>query len=229
MYFLYFIYFEDVMDAGLLLKIFGATTALIGTGTGLALAIYNFLTGNANRQREEYKFAKDFFQSANEEELHPFVLEKGYQIIVGNKVMPMNEIEYLFSLKNSAQAIKDNMLARPYIEYRHEEVEKKIKYKKKFEAVWSRKWRIWMYIFLYALCFFLAFSSLVFYPYTSTKLGLSLTEDGLLIGYFLPLAYLSLRAGSKVYRAGKLIENQEKHNHDSYKRSVHQVSRRRNK
>lgn len=60
----------------------------------------------------------DFLQEVNSnKQLHPFLREKGYQAIAGDKQIGANEIEYLLSLKGPERALRDYVLGRPYLEH----------------------------------------------------------------------------------------------------------------
>ena len=58
--------------------------------------IIELLRGRQGRLREEYIFAKAFFEHVQSEpNLHPFLKEKGYQAIAGDPTLTAAEIEYL--------------------------------------------------------------------------------------------------------------------------------------
>ncbi len=59
----------------------------------------------SSNRREEYQFAKDYYQDLNDEESPAFVLEKGFHALTGNSYS-IPEIKYLLSFDNPTEMIK---------------------------------------------------------------------------------------------------------------------------
>lgn len=196
------------MDYDILIK---TATVLIGA-IGAAKLIYDLSIGKRGRMREEYKFAKDFLQDVSSgEQLHPFLREKGYQAIAGDKQIGADEIEYLLSLKGPERALRDYVLGRPYLEHLPDAGNLQISFREKYKGVWSRRWRKFFYLITYFGLAFLAFAPLVlskFFPIGPPQIFVAFA---VCVSVFGPYAWFALKAGTRIYRAEKLVEHQHKH------------------
>ncbi|MBZ2206545.1 hypothetical protein [Massilia soli] len=91
------------------------TTIALGAST-LWLAIKQYFDGNKNALREEYKFAKIFFQDLEDNPgMHAFARKKGFQAIGKNQDMPPSVIEYLMAFADPVQALSDYEASRGYL------------------------------------------------------------------------------------------------------------------
>lgn len=171
---------------------------------------YDIITGSKGRLREEYKFAKEFMQDTREEDLQPFVLEKGYQALAGTTKVTASEVSYIISLKNPAQSLKDYILAKKYLTHSELRGKLEIDFKPKYKSKWSRYWRMCFYLSSYLLLAVLALSPLLIGKDLSTKDFNPLTALFFTLPFFGVYAFASVRSFSKLYRGQKLVGSQEK-------------------
>jgi hypothetical protein len=148
------------VDYELLIKI-----GTLGIGAIGAAKLFNDLSvSKISHMREEYKFAKDFLSDINSGTIsHPFLLDKGYQAIAGDKFVQAEEVVYLLSLQNPELAIRDYTFGRRYLEHLPRNGNLEIEFKKKYKGKWPRFWRKYLYLGLYLGLFFLAFTPLIYY------------------------------------------------------------------
>jgi len=198
----------NIMDLDIILKIIGVITGVITAGK----LIYDFAISRKNRLREDYKFAKDFFNEINKtENSHPFVIERGYQAISGDTSLTIQEAEYLFSLKNPSSALRDYVLARHYLEHLQESGDLKINFRKKYLTNWSRKWRKIFYLISYLVTAFLALAPTFFIKSIKGDTSSKLLVLFIFAVAFAPLAVASIKEFGKIYRGEQLVDRQEKH------------------
>lgn len=182
-------------------------TALVGI-LGVGKIIYEYTSGLQSKLREEYKFAKEFLGQEKLEELHPFAREKGYQAIAGSSIFTQKEIEYILSLSNPAQRLKDYKKAKLLFEKMETEGKFKLTYRKKYNSAWMLKWRKGFYIFSYSTLAFLAVSPMIFTNWFGEQGILFLIITLPSFGFY---AYISLNEFSKIISAERLVKNQTFH------------------
>lgn len=196
------------MELDLLLK---SSTLLLGV-IGAGKLLYDLSITKRSRMRDEYTFAKTFFEEVSTNPaLHPFLREKGYQAIAGDRQLSGDEIEYLLSLENPDRALRDYVLGRQYLEHLPQSGNLQIEFKKRYERKWSRKWRIYIYSGLYVLFSLTAFSPLVLsqlFAFSSAQTVQSLI---LSVPVFGPYGWFFLKTAAHIYRAQKLVDNQHRH------------------
>ena len=96
------------------------TTILLGAST-LFLSIKQYLDGNKNARREEYKFAKLFFEELLENPtMHPFARKKGFQAIGRKQDLPPSVIEHLMTLRDPVMALNDYEFSQSYLMHSEE-------------------------------------------------------------------------------------------------------------
>lgn len=189
-----------------------SVAVLVGL-VGAAKVIYELALGSHGRRREEYKFAKDFFQALKEDpSMHPFLKEKGYQAVAGNRYVSADEIEYVLSLQTPNQALRDYTLGRMYLDYSpRKNGDLKLEFRSKYKKAWSRIWLKTYYTACYALLGLLAISPFLVSGFLKKGFLETLTELGVLFVLCGPLAWFALMSATRVYRAEKLVKNQSKH------------------
>lgn len=195
------------MDVLTIVKVIGALGAVIA----LWYKIYEFRFNKKSRLREEYKFSKNFLSDINECKLHPYAIEIGYQAIAGTEIVKPNEIEYILSLENPAQCLKDYILSRQLMEKLETKGNLSLKFKKKYIKNWSRKWRKGMYFSLYMVFAFIALSPVI----VSKYINIEFSKTFALLVISLPFggiyAWAALNAHSKIKRGEHLMTNQKQH------------------
>lgn len=162
--------------------------------------------------RDEYSFAKTFFEEVSSNPaLHPFLREKGYQAIAGDRQLSADEIEYLLSLEKPDRALRDYVLGRQYLDHLPQSGNLQIDFKKRYKNKWSRTWRMYVYSALYLLFSLTAFSPLVLsqvFDFSNAQTAQSLI---LSVSVFGPYGWFFLKTAAHIYRAQKLVENQHRH------------------
>ena len=97
------------MESEIIIKIILAIVGIMGA----AKIIYELILGSKSKLREEYRFSKEFLNDLSQNKnLHPFVIEKGYQAIAGTSTVNGEEISYLLSLEKPVECINDYVLAK---------------------------------------------------------------------------------------------------------------------
>jgi hypothetical protein len=196
------------MDIDLFAKV-GAL--ILGSISTLKLT-YDWLHGRQGRLRDEYKFANDFLRDlAQNKSMHPFVKQKGYQAIAGDTRLSASEIEYLLTLHDSARALRDYVLGRPYLEHYATAQESQIAFQPKYKGRWPRLWRKSVYITMYFLFFVGAFAPLVLPAFKSLQASQALVLFTFSFMLLIPPGFLALRAGVRIVRAEVLVNSQHKH------------------
>lgn len=196
------------MDIELVLKVIGAVAAVFGVGR----ALYEIISGNKPKLRDEYKFARDFLDDlSTKKDLHPFVIEKGYHAIAGTTAIKGEEVAYILTLENSARCLRDFVLARKYIEHINTTGDLQIAFSGKYKSAWSRRWRKYIYVTGYSVFAFAALSPLLL----NGPMAINAKAMFALLAFTLPvfglLAWNSLQSFVQIYRGEKLVENQQKH------------------
>ncbi len=171
---------------------------------GFAKFFYEIRTGIKLRLREDYKFSRDFLKERQENpNLHPFVVEKGYQAIAGSRRVDPEEIAYILSLKNPSQCLNDYLKGKKYLNKLDVRNDLKFNFKKKYSTSWSRRWRKSLYFILYFIFFFIALILLFFNQSFSFKI--------IAIALCFPLAIWYLEQAGRISDAERLVKNQQKH------------------
>jgi hypothetical protein len=196
------------MDYDLIVKIVTGCAGIVG----VAKIFYEFSIGRRSREREEYKFARDFLEDVkSKQDLHPFLKDKGYRAIAGDSQINADEVEYLLSLTRPERALRDYVLGRAYLEHFPQSGNLQIKFKKKYERKWSRQWRMTLYLVFYIVSAFAAVSPWLFASYLGTTATRILSASAVTLPVFGFYAWLALRAGSRIYRATMLVNHQHRH------------------
>jgi len=195
------------MDWASVTKIILAVVGVIGTGK----VLYDITIGKKTNLREEYKFAKEFLDDTNKVELHPYTLDKGYQAIAGTYIVNAKEVEYILSLVNPIQCLKDFVLSKTLFEELKTKGNLSLIFKKKFKSSFSRWWRKTVYLMAYFSLALFAFSPFLLIQVVDSSNSNSLLQ----LIFTLPLggysAWISLNAYAKIKRAEHLINNQSSH------------------
>ena len=124
------------MELDILLK---SGTLLLGV-IGAGKLLYDLWIIKHSRMRDEYTFAKTFFHEVSTNPTsHPFLREKGYQAIAGDRQLSADTIEYLLSLENPDRALRDYVLGRPYLEHLPQSGNLQIEFRKRYKNKWSEK------------------------------------------------------------------------------------------
>ncbi|MFL6697459.1 MAG: hypothetical protein ACJ8GJ_09855 [Vitreoscilla sp.] len=196
------------MDAETLYKFVAFALTLFGARK-LFLELSTMQHG---RRREEYKFAKEFLDAIEAKpNMHPLLKTKGYRAIAGDNTLAPNEIEYLISLEDPDQTLRDYVRGRKYLTHDPRLTDKEVAFKPKYAPRFARRWRIAVYFVSYAVSAFIAFAPLWFGKYWFKSVPQMLTVflvSATIFGFF---AWQSLSAAVAIDRAAKLVERQARH------------------
>ncbi|MEO5933494.1 MAG: hypothetical protein ABIQ08_08075 [Duganella sp.] len=196
------------MELDILLK---SGTLLLGV-VGAGKILYDLSIIKRSRMRDEYTFAKTFFEEVSSNAaLHPFLREKGYQAIAGDRQLSGDEIEYLLSLEKPDRALRDYVLGRTYLEHLPQSGNLQIEFKKRHKSKWSRKWRVYVYSGSYVIFSLTAFSPLVLSQLFAFSNAQTVQSLILSVSVFGPYGWYFLKTAAYIYRAQKLVENQHRH------------------
>ncbi|WP_156369676.1 hypothetical protein [Duganella sp. Leaf126] len=106
------------MDFYEIAKIAAAVTSFVGGLVLIWRANKEIFFGSRNSLREEYKFAKTFFEDLDATpDMHPHARQKGFHAIAGTTSIPYKEIEFLLTFKNHESVLSDYVIARDLLIY----------------------------------------------------------------------------------------------------------------
>ncbi|WP_340677875.1 hypothetical protein [Paraglaciecola sp.] len=195
------------MDWTLVAKL---VVAAAGIFTAWKVLFDSFL-GSRSSLREEYKFAKDFLDDTAKKGLHPFTLSKGYHAIAGTTAVKRSEIEYILSLEDPYQCLRDFILSKQLFERLETKGDFKLIFKKKYSQKIARQFRKLLYLSLYWILSFAALSPLIISGFFGVKSEMMLTQVFFTLPFFGMYAWMALNAYSKFSRAEHIFSNQKQH------------------
>ena len=196
------------MESEIIIRVILALAGIIGAGK----IIYEIISGGKSKLREEYKFAKEFLGDLSQDkELHPFVIEKGYQAIAGTTTVSSKEISYLLSLEKPVESIKDYVLSKKYLEHLNTNGNLQITFTKKYRSKWSRTWRKTFYLLMYFFGALIALSPFLLAKHFDLSIKQLLITSVFTIPIFSVLAFDSLRSFIKIFKSEDLVQNQSSH------------------
>jgi len=196
------------MEIDTVFKLAAAVAAVVGA----AKVIIELSIGGRGRLREEYRFAKEFMDALEENpRIHPFLKEKGYQAIAGDRSLAASEIEYLLSLQKPDRAIRDYVLGRLYLEHLQSAGNLQLGFRGKYKNSWSRNWRKGSYFLVYLVLAILAISPALTPTLFGTEPGQVVVALSFCLVGFGPFAWMALMAAARIHRAELIVKNQLKH------------------
>ena len=105
------------MDIETVVKLTVGIVSIIGFLFAIYKHTYEITTSKKSSFKDDYRFAKEFLEDvAKKPDLHPYVIEKGYQAIAGNNNLSSKEVVYLLSLEEPSICLKDYVLSKEYLE-----------------------------------------------------------------------------------------------------------------
>jgi hypothetical protein len=157
---------------------------------------------------EEYKFSSDFLRrTAEQEKLHPFALEKGYQALAGTKDITGNEVEHILKLENPVKGLNDFVMGKKYLKIITIANQHPFEFKAKYRKKVTRTSLKYFYYILYGVNFVIAISPFFFEGLKGPILseGIKLLFVSIPVyGYF---AFLAIRAGVQIQCAESLVQD----------------------
>lgn len=160
-----------------------------------------------SHMREEYKFVKEFLNDVkNNKEMHPFLIEKGFQAIACERWAEARDIDFIISLEEPTRSLNDFIQGRNYLEFKENEYDKRIVFKQKYQARWRRNFIKVAALFLY-LCFcILTLLPWLLQPYLKINVGTAVISLLFTIPAFGSYAYMCLNWGANVVAAERLVK-----------------------
>lgn len=196
------------MDNEFWLKIVTVGLGLLGS----AKAMHDWSNSRKSKLREEYKFAQEFLRVVEAgTAVHPYVREKGYQAIAGDRDISADEVDYLLSLNRPDRTLRDYVSAKKYLEHLPRSGYFQVQFKAKYRKRWSRQWRLTMFLTLYMLCVFAALAPFLLQSYLRFSVQGSFLTLAATLAVFGPYAWFFLSSGVNLARASKLVAHQDKH------------------
>ena len=186
---------------------------LLSAAFGLWVSVRSDLNGRWSRMREDYKFAKDVCAELSaSSQMHPFQKAKAYLALSGDRTVGLDEGDYLFSLHDPEWAVRYFVQARKYVEYSLSKDSPKIQFKEKYRSSFSRKWRIAIYAFLYALFVILAGTPLFIGVQSFNGIAAWLITFAICLAVFGSMAVMSLKSAFRIEMAKDLVQKQSRRN-----------------
>ncbi|WFF82863.1 hypothetical protein [Delftia tsuruhatensis] len=199
------------MEVEIIVKIIGAVVAVAAGLFALWRDVTSQGHGRRSRWREEYKFAKDFFSDkASGSGMHNFQKSKGYQALAGVGWIKVAEGDYLLNLPDSSIAMDRYVRGVEYLEFVNFQSTSRIRLKLRYRRRFSRVWRKWIYIGMYAVFAFLAVFPLFFGSLFIKNLNQWFIFAPLSLLVFGIPAAMSLQSVAKIIAAEKLVRQQRR-------------------
>lgn len=190
------------MDFEFALKIF----ALVASAFGAWKVLAELARAKRSTLREEYRFAKEFFADLQSKvPLHPYVRDKGFEALAGDKLLTSREVEYLVGLPDPARSLREFANARKYLEHAVTAGDSQLMLRKKYQGNLTLQAILMGYILLFLSAYTLAWSPLIF---PSIPQGFSIrivVALPITVIAFGPIAYYFFIQGLRVGDAISLI------------------------
>lgn len=207
------------MDADLLSKWVPIASSIFFAGATLWLGIRQYFLVDKTALREEYKFAKNFFEEFNENPqdpsaplrlpMHAFARQKGFQAIAGSSRIKPSVVQHLMSFIDPVSSLQDYSIGKSFLTYSPANTQQQFDF-----TGWTvatprrRKLFLWMLFGFFLVSYMMAASpyflwSLALLP-ASKALALALFTVPV-FGYF---ALISLFTSRQLNAAKRLIEAQ---------------------
>lgn len=220
-------------------QILFSAVAVIAGVPAIVKILFELPIVRRTRMREEYKFAKEFLAEVeSNEQMHPYLKEKGYQTIAGVKHLTGDEIAYLLLLYKPVpgrttvylhypdRALLDYSKGQALLTFNPDAGDAKIAFKEKYASQWSRFWRKSLYVSGMFIFWIIAFLPLIIAPLRPKTWDNIFELLAVCMLTFGPYAYLLANAAKRIVRAEHLIA----HQHERMTRTIpaqHQQSHRR--
>jgi len=198
------------MDADLWFKAIPiASTAFFAAAT-LWLSLKQHSINNKNLRREEYKFAKSFFDDIRDcPTMHAFPRIKGYQAIAGAHTITPDIIKHLMDLPDPVESLSDYAMSKGYLKDTPALQRRRLDFASKLLST-ERRRRITSFLYT---CIALFFYLLAFAPaFFGTLNMLPITTAGYLSIVTFPFGFywtmVFVREGVQLKKAIRLIKTQ---------------------
>lgn len=172
------------------------------------LSFRQFLLGNKNSYREEYKFAKIFFDDIiAQPEMHKYAKHKGYQAILGNRSFPSEVIEYLMHTSDPVRAVNDYKISCSYLDHINTSGKIKLMFRSDFRFSTKRLRKFWLifYAIISALLYIFAFLPFFFFNFKVISSGLALSLSFLTVPIGLTGTFVFILDLIQLHKAASLL------------------------
>lgn len=188
------------------LKLMGALSSF----AAISKILYDIVSGKKAKLREEYRFAKEFLVDLDND-LHPYAKEKGYQALAGTTAISVLDIEYILTLKNSAQCLRNYVLAGEYLERVESMGNTSLQFKPKYQSHNKRVLLIIFYLLVYVVCFMSILSPIYLKSWFQLSNSETLIALAMTITAFPLPTWWSLKEAVKLGSARELVNSQKIH------------------
>lgn len=200
----------DKWDAAQWLQVFTAITTAVFAASTLWLSVKQHLANKRGLLREEYKFAKGFFEDVVQNPpMHQFPRIKGYQAIAGIHTLPPAIIQHLMDFPDPVVALNDYAVSRGYLKDTPSLKGRRLDFERSFFSTEARR-IFWRQIFSsLALIFYIfAFTPLFFgtMELISLRLAALLSIFTVPLGFF--LTFIFVREAFQLRHAMRLVKTQ---------------------
>lgn len=186
------------------------STAIFGAST-VWLSIKQHFDGNKNARREEYKFAKAFFEDLkNNADMHPFARKKGFQAIGRVGDLPPSVVEHLMSFHDPVTALGDYEASRTYLQNSEELGLRRLS----FENFWlwrsetRRKILSRVYLIVAIVFYFVAFGPWLLFTVRQISAQVAIYATVVLFPIGIAVTVIAVREFIQLRRAMRLIRAQ---------------------
>jgi hypothetical protein len=189
------------MNFDLLLKI----APVAASAVTLGVAFWNADQGRRKGIADEYAAIKKFSDDFKDSEITPFLHELGYQMVAGNRTMTAREVKYLIDADPTGKALRDYSAGKSLLDCTGTGAGIEISFKPSYQKKHVRfAWQLF-YFTGYMMCFIATFTPLIVPgsgvfgdvdPLAAVALGCMT---------FLPISFVTLREGSRIAKAEKLV------------------------
>lgn len=184
---------------------------IIGAAT-IYVAFRQFSLGNKNSYREEYKFAKEFFEDIEQNpRMHKYAKHKGFQAILGTQLIPSEVIAYLMQISDPVRAIDDYTIARSHLKHTTIAGTFCLQFDSTLFFATAKRRKFWLFVFFSGFCFsyVFAFSPCLAWIFNKINSKTMLTLCAFTFPFGMAGIVLCVREFVKLRRAMRLLEQLE--------------------
>jgi hypothetical protein len=200
----------DKWEGAQWLQVFTAVTTAVFAASTLWLAVKQHFVNKRGLLREEYKFAKGFFEDVVQSPaMHRFPRIKGYQAIAGIHTLPPAIIQHLMDFPDPVVALSDYAFSRGYLKdtpslkRRRLDFERSLFSTEARQLFWSRA-----FTFIAIFSYSCAFAPLFFGTMQQISLQLAALFSILTVPLGLFLSVTFTREAFQLRHAARLVKTQ---------------------
>lgn len=168
--------------------------------------IVSLIRGRKSQMRDDYRFAREFLSDLQGAIKHSrYLKQKGCYALIGDASIEYETLEYLLTLSNPAQAIRDYSLGCRYLEHVVTNPNLQVRYKRIYSSKGARRTLRWGLLVLYVVTYLLAFSPILLHIFGVWGSSSPLPSFVFMAAVFLPAAFFAVKSGVRLDRAEKLV------------------------